>query len=157
MEFPAEPFKIKVVEPLKMSTKEERAELISRVGFNVFNIPAELILIDLLTDSGTSAMSDSQWAGLAKGDESYAGSRNYFNFEETVREIFGYRYIVPTHQGRMAENLLFSVIPKEGNLSPTTPTSTQLEPTLNTREERLLILSSRKDSILLLSTLSRET
>ncbi len=118
MEFPAEPFKIKVVEPLKMSTRKQRTELISSVGFNVFNIPAESILIDLLTDSGTSAMSDSQWAGLSKGDESYAGSRNYFHFEKTVREIFGYRYIIPTHQGRMAENLLFSVILKEGDLIP---------------------------------------
>jgi tryptophanase len=118
MEFPAEPFKIKVVEPLKMNTREQRAELISSVGFNVFNLPAESILIDLLTDSGTSAMSDSQWAGLSQGDESYAGSRNYYNFEKTAREIFGYRHIVPTHQGRMAENLLFSVILKEGNLIP---------------------------------------
>jgi tyrosine phenol-lyase len=118
MEFPAEPFKIKVVEPLKMSTREERAGLIREVGFNVFNLPAESILIDLLTDSGTSAMSDNQWAGLALGDESYAGSRNYYHFEETVRDIFGYRHIIPTHQGRMAENLLFAVTVKPGDLVP---------------------------------------
>ncbi len=118
MEFPAEPFKIKVVEPLRLSTREERAKLIREVGFNVFQIPAESILIDLLTDSGTSAMSDSQWAGLAMGDESYAGSRNYYHFEETVHEIFGYRHIIPTHQGRVAENLLFSVAVKPGDIVP---------------------------------------
>jgi tyrosine phenol-lyase len=118
MEFPAEPFKIKVVEPLRLSTRAERARLIEEVGFNVFQIPAESILIDLLTDSGTSAMSDSQWAGLAMGDESYAGSRNYYHFEQAVHEIFGFRHIIPTHQGRVAENLLFSVAVKPGDIVP---------------------------------------
>jgi tryptophanase len=118
MEFPAEPFKIKVVEPLKMSSPSERDKLIREVGFNVFSLPAESILIDLLTDSGTSAMSDSQWAGLSMGDESYAGSRNYYNFEETVHDIFGYKHIIPTHQGRMAENLLFSIAVREGDTVP---------------------------------------
>ncbi|GAB4133074.1 MAG: tryptophanase [Acidobacteriota bacterium] len=118
MEFPAEPFKIKVVEPLRLSTREERSRLIEAVGFNVFQIPAESILIDLLTDSGTSAMSDNQWAGLAMGDESYAGSRNYYHFEQAVHEIFGYRHIIPTHQGRVAENLLFSVAVKPGDIVP---------------------------------------
>lgn len=118
MDFSAEPFKIKVVEPLKMSTREERARLIKSTGYNLFGLPAESILIDLLTDSGTSAMSDNQWAGLAIGDESYAGSRNYFNFEAAVQEIFGYRHIIPTHQGRMAENLLFSVTVKSGDIVP---------------------------------------
>jgi tryptophanase len=118
MEFPAEPFKIKVVEPLRLSTRAERARLIEEVGFNVFQIPAESILIDLLTDSGTSAMSDSQWAGLAMGDESYAGSRNYYHFERAVHEIFGFRHIIPTHQGRVAENLLFSVAVKPGDIVP---------------------------------------
>lgn len=118
MEFPAEPFKIKVVEPLKMCTREEREAWIRKVGFNVFGLPAESVLIDLLTDSGTSAMSDDQWAGMALGDESYAGSRNYFHFEQTVHEIFGYRHIIPTHQGRMAENLLFSVAVRPGDFVP---------------------------------------
>ncbi|MFZ0429249.1 MAG: tryptophanase [Acidobacteriota bacterium] len=118
MEFPAEPFKIKVVEPLRMNTREERERLIREVGFNVFSLPAESVLIDLLTDSGTSAMSDDQWAGMALGDESYAGSRNYFRFEETVHEIFGYKHIIPTHQGRMAENLLFSVAVRPGDYVP---------------------------------------
>lgn len=119
MEFSAEPFKIKVVEPLKMNTRDQRAELISSVGFNVFNLPAESILIDLLTDSGASGMSDSQWAALSGGDESYAGSRNHYNFERTVREIFGYRRIVPTHQGSMAENLLILIegFPTYGGLA----------------------------------------
>ena len=118
MEFPAEPFKIKVVEPLQMSSKEERSKLIKQVGYNLFNLPAESILVDLLTDSGTSAMSDNQWAGMSLGDESYAGSRNYFNFESAVRDIFGFEHIIPTHQGRMAENLLFSIILKEGQYIP---------------------------------------
>jgi tryptophanase len=118
MEFPAEPFKIKVVEPLQMSTKEERARLIREMGYNVFNLPSDSILVDLLTDSGTSAMSDSQWAGISMGDESYAGSRNYYNFEKTVRDIFGFQHIIPTHQGRMAENLLFSIVLEPGHVIP---------------------------------------
>ncbi len=118
MEFPSEPFKIKVVERLQKTSREERDQLIRKAGYNVFNLPAEKIYIDLLTDSGTAAMSDNQWAGMMLGDESYAGSRNYFHFEETVRSIFGYRYVIPTHQGRMAENLLFSVVVKKGDVVP---------------------------------------
>ena len=118
MDFPSEPFRIKVVEPVKRTTKEQREKLIHEAGFNVFKIPAESIYVDLLTDSGTSAMSDNQWAGMMLGDESYAGSRNYFNFERVVRNVFGYEYIIPTHQGRVAENLLFSVVLKEGDVVP---------------------------------------
>ena len=118
MEFPSEPFKIKVVERLQKTSREERDQLIRKAGYNVFNLPAEKIYIDLLTDSGTAAMSDNQWAGMMLGDESYAGSRNYFHFEETVRSIFGYSYVIPTHQGRMAENLLFSVVVKKGDVVP---------------------------------------
>ena len=118
MQFPAEPFKIKVVEPIRMTTREERDRLIREAGYNVFNLPAEKIFIDLLTDSGTSAMSDNQWAGMMLGDESYAGSRNYFHFEETVRDIFGYKNVIPTHQGRVAENLLFSVMVRQGDVVP---------------------------------------
>ena len=118
MKFPAEPFRIKVVEPLRRVSREERERLIAEAGFNIFAVPADSIYVDLLTDSGTSAMSDHQWAGLMMGDESYAGSRNFFNFQAVVREIFGYTHVIPTHQGRMAENLLFSSLLKPGDVVP---------------------------------------
>lgn len=118
MKYPAEPFRIKVVEPIKHTSLEERKKLIKEVGYNVFYLPADSIYIDLLTDSGTSAMSDKQWAGLMIGDESYAGSKNFFHFEKVVQELTGFRYIIPTHQGRMAENLLFSSVVKEGDFIP---------------------------------------
>ena len=118
MKYPPEPFKIKVVEPIRQTTEEERRSLIKKAGYNIFNLPAENIYIDLLTDSGTSAMSDSQWAGMMLGDESYAGSRNFYKFEKVVKQITGYRHIIPTHQGRMAENLLFSSIVHEGHVVP---------------------------------------
>jgi tyrosine phenol-lyase len=118
MRFPAEPFRIKVVEPLRRVSREERERLIREAGLNIFAVPAESIYVDLLTDSGTSAMSDRQWAGLMLGDESYAGSRNFFHFRDTVRDIFGYPHVIPTHQGRMAENLLFSTVVKAGDTVP---------------------------------------
>ena len=118
MRFPAEPFRIKVVEPLRRVSREERERLIREAGLNIFSVPADSIYVDLLTDSGTSAMSDNQWAGLMLGDESYAGSRNYYRFAETVRGIFGYPHVIPTHQGRMAENLLFSTVLKAGDVVP---------------------------------------
>jgi tyrosine phenol-lyase len=116
--FPSEPFKIKVVEPIRRTTREERERLLQEAGYNLFQVPAESVYVDLLTDSGTSAMSDNQWAGLMLGDESYAGSKNYYHFEETVRSIFGYQHVIPTHQGRMAENLLFSTVVKAGMCVP---------------------------------------
>lgn len=118
MKFPSEPFKIKVVEPIRRTTREERDRLLREAGYNLFQVPAESVYVDLLTDSGTSAMSDHQWAGLMLGDESYAGSKNYYHFEETVRSIFGYKHVIPTHQGRMAENLLFSTVVKSGMCVP---------------------------------------
>ena len=118
MKFPSEPFKIKVVEPIRRTTREERDRLVRAAGYNLFQVPAESVYVDLLTDSGTSAMSDNQWAGLMLGDESYAGSKNYYHLEETVRSIFGYKHVIPTHQGRMAENLLFSTIVKPGMCVP---------------------------------------
>ena len=102
MKYPSEPFRIKVVETIKHTTPEERKKLIKEVGYNVFSLPAESIYVDLLTDSGTSAMSDKQWAGLMIGDESYAGSKNFYHFEKVVQELTGFTHVIPTHQGRMA-------------------------------------------------------
>jgi tyrosine phenol-lyase len=118
MKFPSEPFKIKVVEPIRRTSREERIRLLRLAGYNLFQIPSESVYVDLLTDSGTAALSDQQWAGLMLGDESYAGSRNFYHLEETVRSIFGYKHVIPTHQGRMAENLLFSVVVKPGMSVP---------------------------------------
>jgi len=98
-----EPFKIKSVEPLFFTTKEQRAEILKKAFYNQFLIKAEDVLIDLLTDSGTSAMSSAQWAGIMIGDESYAGSNSFYHFEETIQKITGMPMIIPTHQGRAAE------------------------------------------------------
>lgn len=103
---PAEPFRIKVVEPLKLTTPAERLETLKAAEYNIFHVPAEEVYIDLLTDSGTSAMSQNQWAGMMTGDESYACCRNWYHLEDTIREITGYPYVIPTHQGRPAENIL---------------------------------------------------
>lgn len=105
-----EPFKIKSVEPIRFTTKEERSKIIADAGYNPFLIHADDVLIDLLTDSGTSAMSSDQWAGIMRGDESYAGAKSFFAFENAVKKITGDRFIIPTHQGRAAEKILFSIL-----------------------------------------------
>lgn len=113
-----EPFRIKVVEPIAVVTREERVAAMCRAGNNLFQLRSDEVYIDLLTDSGTSAMSDNQWAGIMLGDESYAGSRNYWNFKDAVLDIFGLDHVVPVHQGRVAENLLFSHLVKPGMVVP---------------------------------------
>jgi tryptophanase len=113
-----EPFKTKMVEPVYRSTRPEREKWISEASYNLFNLRSDRVTIDLLTDSGTGAMSDSQWAAIMLGDESYAGALSYYNLKNAIKEITGFDYFLPTHQGRAAENVLFSVLVKEGDLVP---------------------------------------
>ena len=113
-----EPFRVKVVEPIKMTTRAEREDYLKNAAYNLFLLKAENVIIDLLTDSGTAAMSAEQWSALMRGDESYAGSKSFYRFEDVVRDVFGFKQVIPMHQGRAAERILFSVMCKRGSMVP---------------------------------------
>jgi tryptophanase len=121
-----EPFRIHSVEPVAMTTRDEREQELVRAGYNLFNVPGPRVLVDLLTDSGTGAMSSAQWAGLQLGDESYAGSASWFRFREAVRELFPFEHVIPTHQGRAAEKILFTAL---GGPGKTIPNNTHFDTT----------------------------
>src|SRR5438876_10568128 len=111
-----EPFRIKSVEPIRWTTREQRKVLLRAAHYNLFLLPAADVLIDLLTDSGTGAMSTHQWAAVMEGDESYAGSKSFERFRNSIQDIFGYRNVIPTHQGRAAESILLGVMCKKGDV-----------------------------------------
>src|SRR5665811_690255 len=124
-----EPFRIKSVEPIRMTTPEERVELIREANYNLFSLKSDDVLIDLLTDSGTSAMSTTQWSALMQGDESYAGSPSYYRFEEAVKDLMPFKHIIPTHQGRAAEHILTSIVAGDCGKVKIVPNNTHFDTT----------------------------
>src|SRR5690349_1595581 len=113
-----EPFRVKTVEPIRMTTRDEREQFLQDAFYNLFLLNADRVIIDLLTDSGTGAMSSDQWAAIMRGDESYAGSPSFYRFDAAVRDIYGFKHVIPTHQGRAAERILFSTMCKPGDVIP---------------------------------------
>jgi tryptophanase len=113
-----EPHRVKMVEPIRLTDRDERERLIEKAHYNLFLLHADDVIIDLLTDSGTSAMSSEAWGAMMRGDESYAGARSWYRFRDTVKDIFGFEQVVPTHQGRAAERILFSVMVEPGSVVP---------------------------------------
>lgn len=139
-----EPFRAKVVEPIQFKTREERQELLEKAGYNLFQLRAEDVTIDLLTDSGTSAMSSEQWSALMRGDESYAGASSYFRFEEAVKKTFGFDQVIPVHQGRAAERILFSELVKPGQIVPSNTHFDTTRANIEARGARAIDLPSRE-------------
>lgn len=144
----AEPYKIKMVEPIAVTTREQREEALQRAGYNTFLLNSDDVYIDLLTDSGTNAMSDQQWAGLMLGDEAYAGSKNFKHLEQAVQELYGFKHVVPTHQGRGAENILSQITIKPGDFVPGNMyfTTTRAHQELNGATFRDIIIDEAHDS-----------
>lgn len=143
----AEPYKIKMVEPIAVTTREQREVALKRAGYNTFLLDSEDVYIDLLTDSGTNAMSDNQWAGLMLGDEAYAGSKNFKHLQQAVRELYGFKHVVPTHQGRGAENILSQIMIKPGDYVPGNMyfTTTRAHQELNGATFRDIIIDEAHD------------
>ncbi|NLJ81342.1 MAG: tyrosine phenol-lyase [Firmicutes bacterium] len=144
----AEPYKIKMVEPIAVTTREHREKALKKAGYNTFLLDSQDVYIDLLTDSGTNAMSDNQWAGLMLGDEAYAGSRNFEHLQKAVRELYGFKHVVPTHQGRGAENILSQIMIKPGDYVPGNMyfTTTRAHQELNGAIFRDIIIDEAHDS-----------
>jgi len=146
----AEPYKIKMVEPIAVTTRAQREEAIQRAGYNTFLLDSDDVYIDLLTDSGTNAMSDNQWAGMMLGDEAYAGSKNFKNLKLAVQDLFGFKHVLPTHQGRGAENILSQIMIKKGDFVPGNMyfTTTRAHQELNGATFRDIIIDEAHDSTL---------